>query len=109
MEAEGGEKGMRGQFAESVYRITKTIPKGKAASYGWIGLQLGSRRLARAVGNVLHANRSADVPCHRVVNCRGRLAEKFGQGGWREQKSRLVGEGVKFAGIKQVDRSWMIG
>lgn len=34
------------------------------------------------------------LPCHRVVNCRGRLAPCFGVGGAVIQKERLEAEGV---------------
>jgi len=95
-------------FTEDVYKIVKTIPKGKVASYGWVGKQLGSARLARAVGNALHKNPFADIPCHRVVNSQGKLAEKFGKGGWRVQKEMLVAEGVRFANEHRVDQRWMV-
>lgn len=96
-------------FTEDVYKIVKTIPKGKVASYGWVGKQLGSVRLARAVGNALHKNPFDDIPCHRVVSSQGKLAPNFGKGGWRAQKERLMGEGIKFVAERMVDRKDMVG
>jgi len=95
------------EFVKHVYQVVKTISKGKVASYGWVAEQLGSRRLARAVGNALHNNSFDDVPCHRVVNSQGKLAENFGRGGWKIQKEKLVKEGIKFVSERKVDRGWM--
>ena len=46
----------------------------------------GNRKMARAVGNALHKNPDPDrIPCHRVVNSRGELAEKYAIGGTLKQ------------------------
>lgn len=58
----------------------------------------------RYVGHILHINPdSKNIPCHRVVNSKGKLAEKFAFGGWKEQKRRLMKEGVEFKSEKSVD------
>ena len=90
-------------FQKKVYQLIKKIPKGRLATYGQIGEQLGNRRLARAVGNALHQNSYPDVPCHRVVSQNGHLAFNFGKGGWQEQKRKLLKEGIRFKAEKQVD------
>jgi methylated-DNA-protein-cysteine methyltransferase related protein len=94
----------KNEFAERVFQAVKQIPKGKVATYGWVGAQIGSSRLARAVGNALHFNPYDEVPCHRVVNSQGKLALHFGKGGWQEQKKRLEKEGVRFRGEMYVDK-----
>ncbi len=73
------------------------------ATYGQIASLAGHPGAARAVGNALHYNPFADVPCHRVVNFQGRLAPNFGKGGHKEQKERLLAEGIEFLGGKRVD------
>ncbi len=94
---------------EKIYTIVRNIPKGKVTTYGDVAFvlssQLGfpSRRLARVVGYALHANKDAKTPCHRVVNREGRLAPNFAFDGWREQKRRLVAEGVMFVDKTHVD------
>ena len=53
---------------------------------------------ARPVGNWLHTHGQpiTIVPCHRVVNSQGKLAENFGaEGGRATQKKRLEAEGVE--------------
>lgn len=95
-------------FEKRVYEAVKRLPRGRVATYGQVAETLGSRRLARAVGNALHRNPYPDVPCHRVVNHRGKLAARFGRGGWRAQKRRLLAEGVGFRGEKRIDFVFLI-
>ena len=83
------------EFEEKVYQLTMQIPEGKVSTYGDIAEALGSRGLARAVGNALHKNPYEGlVPCHRVVNRDGRMAENFGFGGPFAQRKLLEDEGV---------------
>ena len=94
-------------FKEKVYEIVKLIPKGKVTTYGQITLRLRSgsatRITPRLVGWVLHANKSTDVPCHRVVNRNGRIAKSYAFGGAVEQRKRLKAEGVEFVDKMHVD------
>ena len=82
-------------FFARVYDIVKKIPEGKVATYGQVAEILGTKD-ARKVGFALHANKDASVPCHRVVDRNGRVAPNYAFDGWREQKRRLLEEGVKF-------------
>lgn len=41
-------------------------------------------------------NQDPLVPCHRVIRKGGYLAEKFSLGGWKEQKRRLLEDGIEF-------------
>lgn len=83
------------KFAQKVYQITKTIPRGKVAAYGQIAKMLGNKKAARAVGNALHKNPNAPIiPCHRVVSSKGYLASSFGDGGLVIQLKRLKDEGI---------------
>lgn len=82
-------------FADRVRAAVASIPRGMVASYAAVAAAAGSPRAVRAVGNILHKNRDpVSLPCHRVVNCRGRLAPHFGMGGAVMQKERLESEGV---------------
>lgn len=113
-------------FNDKVYEIVSRIPKGRVTTYGDVARVLGNPRMARQVGWALHANRSNDVPCHRVVNRDGRLAPNFGGpslgsfghlafsakggpvSGWdgvREQRRRLEQEGIVFVDQMHVDLS----
>ncbi len=90
-------------FNQKVYEIVKKIPKGKVTTYGSIAKMLGDPHLSRQVGWVLHANKSSEVPCHRVVDRTGRLAPNFAFDGAEEQRRRLESEGVGFADEIHVD------
>lgn len=82
---------------EKVYEFLKTIPAGKVTTYGQIAAHLGNKNLARAVGNMLHQNPDpANIPCHRVVSGKGRVAENFAFGGAAAQRMLLEQEGIAF-------------
>ncbi len=81
---------------ESIYKIVTQIPKGKVTTYGEIALVLGNIKLARVVGYALHKNPYfGKVPCHRVVNRFGHLAQNFAFGSIDAQKAMLTAEGVE--------------
>lgn len=85
-----------GTFYDRIYRAVQQIPRGKVATYGQIATMAGNGNAARAVGNALHVNPAPGViPCHRVVNARGRLAPGFAFGGEDEQRRLLEAEGVE--------------
>lgn len=89
---------------EKVYEFLKTIPKGKVTTYGQIALYLGNRNLSRAIGNILRHNPDPiRIPCHRVVNCQGRVAPNYAFGGGAMQKLRLEQEGIVFEPDGSVD------
>ncbi len=81
---------------EAIYKAVKKVPRGKVTTYGEIAKFTGIRN-PRVVGYALHANRNPDIiPCHRVVNKKGKLATGYAFGGEGIQKQLLVQEGVKF-------------
>lgn len=89
---------------EKVYRLLKSVPSGKVVTYGQIAAALGNRHLARAVGNILHRNPDpANIPCHRVVNGKGQVAEHFAFGGAGTQRALLEREGIEFLPDGRVD------
>jgi methylated-DNA-protein-cysteine methyltransferase-like protein len=90
------------RFFDQVYKIVKKVPSGKVATYGQIAEILGTKD-ARRIGWALHDNKNPDIPCHRVVNKDGIVAENFAFGGGREQKNRLVAERVGFLDKTHVD------
>ena len=90
---------------EEIYRAIRKIPKGKVATYGQTAelvnslsssLSLRRKVTPRIVGFALHANKNPKVPCHRVVNKEGGLAANFAFDGPKEQKRRLLAEGISF-------------
>ena len=87
---------MPSAFEEKVYNAVKKIPRGRVTTYCEIAIMAGHPGAARAVGTALHKNPyEGIVPCHRVVNASGKLADDFVFGGIGEQKRRLESEGVE--------------
>ncbi len=80
---------------EKVYEVVKKIPKGRVMTYGQIA-QILKIKDTRKIGWALHANKSSEVPCHRVVNKEGHLAKNFAFNGIEEQQRRLEAEGIIF-------------
>ena len=79
-----------------IYEAVKRIPKGCVATYGQVAAMAGNERMSRAVGNALHKNPTPGiVPCHRVVDAKGRLAGGFAFGGMEAQAALLADEGVE--------------
>ncbi len=89
---------------EQVYEFLKTIPKGKVVTYGQIAKHLGNKNLSRVVGNILHNNPDpANIPCHRVVNCKGMVADSFAFGGGTAQRNLLEKEGIVFESDSKIN------
>ncbi len=89
---------------EKIYEVVKRIPKGKVTTYGYVALLAGNPRWARVVGYALHNNPAPMViPCHRVVNRDGRVAEAFVFGGGNAQRELLEREGIVFEKDGTVD------
>ena len=79
-----------------IYEAVKQIPRGKVATYGQIAALAGNPRMSRAVGNALHKNPDPDgIPCYRVVNSKGELADEFAFGGKDIQKDLLEADGIE--------------
>lgn len=98
-------------FTENVYKILRTVPKGKVVTYGQLAKLAGSPKASRAVGMCMQKNPDApNTPCHRVVASDGSLHGYSGGDGIPTKKKMLLEEGVVFKGDK-VDLSasqWQI-
>ena len=89
---------------DNVYAILKTIPAGNVMTYGQVAERLGNKNLARTVGNILHDNPDpANIPCHRVVNAKGKVAEHYAFGGAEAQRAKLEAEGIVFEQNDRID------
>ena len=89
---------------DKVYAILKTIPAGKVMTYGQVAERLGNKNLARTVGNILHDNPDPEnIPCHRVVNAKGKVAEHYAFGGADAQRAKLEAEGIVFEQNGRID------
>ena len=79
-----------------IYEAVQKVPKGCVATYGQIAELAGNKRMARAVGNALHKNPDPEhIPCYRIVNSKGELAEAFVFGGEDIQAKLLMADGIE--------------
>ena len=91
---------------KKIYDVVCQIPKGKVATYGTVARLAGNPRWARVVGCALHNNPAPGViPCHRVVNREGKVAESFVFGGGNVQRQMLEQEGITFETDGHIDLS----
>lgn len=91
---------------DRIYEVVCTIPEGRVATYGQVALLAGNPRWARVVGYALHNNPApGKIPCHRVVNREGRVADAFAFGGGNAQRELLEKEGVTFRADGSIDLS----
>ena len=89
---------------EKIYDVVSRIPKGKVATYGLVARMAGNPRWSRVVGYALHNNPAPGViPCHRVGNREGKVAEGFAFGGSAIQRKMLEDEGIVFEADGHID------
>jgi methylated-DNA-protein-cysteine methyltransferase-like protein len=93
---------------DEVYKVVSKIPPGKVTTYGEISKKLGIKN-PQVVGYALHSNPDPDnIPCHRVVNIKGELAEGFAFGGKDIQRKLLENEGIKFEDGKVILKDFLL-
>jgi len=62
-------------FQKKVLDFTRHVPYGNTVTYKQVAKAVGHPQAVRAVGNVLHRNPiQVIIPCHRVIDSRGRLS-----------------------------------
>jgi methylated-DNA-protein-cysteine methyltransferase-like protein len=83
---------------ERIWHTVRAIPRGRVATYGQIADLAGMPRRARLVGRALKELEDDRVPWHRVLRAGGRIAFTRGTRQHREQRARLLREGVVFDG-----------
>lgn len=81
-------------------RMICSIPAGKVTSYGRVAAAAGYPLYHRAVARLLRTDPPDQLPWHRVLGAGGEI--KLRGAAAREQRARLLLEGVQFKG-KKVD------
>ncbi|UCE67020.1 MAG: MGMT family protein [Candidatus Zixiibacteriota bacterium] len=90
-------------FGQKVKKLIRSIPRGKVATYGQIAAYGGNPLAARQVVRILHTSSNKErLPWHRVINRKGQIALKPGQG-YEMQKQLLQKEGVTFNDSDTID------
>ncbi|MEX0569265.1 MAG: endonuclease V [Candidatus Njordarchaeota archaeon] len=85
-----------------VLEALRRIPRGKVTTYGEIGIALGDKVAARAVGYIMATNKRPDVfPCYKVVNKDGSVGKySLGQ---QVKIRKLVHDGIRIYGDRIVN------
>jgi methylated-DNA-protein-cysteine methyltransferase-like protein len=80
----------------AIFDVVARIPRGRVASYGEIAARAGLPGRARMVGKVLGlAPDDRPLPWFRVLRSDGRIAFPPRSAPYREQRARLIEEGVR--------------
>ena len=90
------DKPDRDLLVQAVYDVVKTIPYGRASSYGAIAKAVGYSHLSRLVGKIMGEcdSKQSNIPAHRVVNSQGVLSGKDAFGDFNEMQQLLEAEGI---------------
>lgn len=84
------------EAAQRIWDTIRRIPPGQVSSYGEIAGRAGLPGRARLVGKVLgQVPEGLDVPWFRVLRSDGRIAFPPQSAPYREQRARLIVEGVR--------------
>jgi len=90
-------------FAQRVYQVARSIPRGSTLTYGEVAARLGDPQLAREVGRALGANPfPIVVPCHRVLGT-GSLGGFSAHGGAATKRRLLLLEGTPGVQLSMFD------
>jgi methylated-DNA-protein-cysteine methyltransferase-like protein len=87
---------------EKVYELVALIPKGKVTTYGALAKLVNVD--PRVIGFALHQNKDPkNVPCHRVINSKGKISSGYAFGGPGTQQQMLEKEKIVFEKNGAVD------
>lgn len=89
-------------YRERVYRIVRSIPRGRVMTYGQIAEVLGDGYTARTVGFVMHGS-DDKTPWHRVINAQGACSTRGIVLPHDKQQRMLEAEGIRFNGRARCD------
>ncbi|MFN2491403.1 MAG: MGMT family protein [Pyrinomonadaceae bacterium] len=82
-------------YRERVYRIVRSIPRGRVMTYGQIAEILGEGYTPRTIGFVMHSS-DDKTPWHRVVNAQGACSTGRIAIPYDKQRRMLEAEGISF-------------
>ncbi|HZE62268.1 MAG TPA: MGMT family protein [Pyrinomonadaceae bacterium] len=82
-------------YRERVYRIVRSIPRGRVMTYGQLAEILGEGYTPRTIGFVMHGS-DDKTPWHRVINAQGGCSTGRLVLPADKQQRMLEAEGVEF-------------
>ena len=81
------------KFKNKVLAVVRGITRGRTLTYQEVARRAGSPQAYRAVGNLMKANYSPEVPCHRVIRTDGTIGQ-YNRGGPKRKELMLRQEGA---------------
>ncbi|HYJ85227.1 MAG TPA: MGMT family protein [Pyrinomonadaceae bacterium] len=84
------------KYRERVYRLVRSIPRGRVMTYGQIAEILGEGYTPRTIGFVMHGS-DDKTPWHRVINAKGACSTGRIALPHDKQQRMLETEGVQFS------------
>ncbi|MGR6870786.1 MGMT family protein [Pseudomonas sp. HK3] len=82
-------------FDDIIYIALSQVPYGHTVSYGALARSAGFQNHSRHVGRLLkNLPKDTQLPWHRVVNSQGKISLPEGSDSYKEQRARLLSEGV---------------
>src|SRR5690606_12345089 len=89
---------------QRILATVDSIPQGRVATYGQVADEAGLPRRARLVGKILGSLPArTTIPWSRVVGASGAISPRGDGESVRDQRARLVREGVTFRASGRVD------
>jgi methylated-DNA-protein-cysteine methyltransferase-like protein len=82
-------------YRERVYKLVRSIPRGRVMTYGQLAEILGDGYTPRTVGFVMHGSDDG-TPWHRVINAQGACSTGRIALPSDKQQRMLAAEGVEF-------------
>lgn len=99
--SKGNDPIIASDFEAAVLATIAAIPAGRVLAYGEVARRAGFPGYARHVGTLLsRQEETTGIPWHRVLRADGSLAFAAGSTRFREQRQRLLAEGVRFRGAR---------
>ncbi len=90
-------------FTAKIIKIISSVPEGKVITYGKASALAGNPGGARQVARILHSmTKKYDLPWQRVINSKGKIALREGEGR-EEQIHMLLQEGVEVSADGLID------
>jgi methylated-DNA-protein-cysteine methyltransferase-like protein len=87
-----------------IYKVIKSIPFGKVATYGQIARIAGLPGQARQVGYALNSSSAVDdIPWHRVINAQGKISSRNDETFELIQRRLLEDEGIIFGEMGRIN------
>jgi methylated-DNA-protein-cysteine methyltransferase-like protein len=82
-------------YRERVYRIVRSVPRGRVVTYGQLAELLGDGYTPRTIGFVMHGS-DDKTPWHRVINAQGACSTGRIALPSDKQQRMLASDGVEF-------------